>query len=72
MAKEPLDKASDPVSRLAIVDATSSAKELTHTLDAAIEEAERDGYVSADEGRRQVKELLRNLRARAATGQIKP
>jgi hypothetical protein len=72
MAREPLDKASDPASRSANFDATSSAKDLTHTLDAAIGEAERDGYVSAEEGRRRVEDLLRDLRARAATGQIKP
>jgi len=45
---------------------------INRSLDAAIEEAERIGYVSAEEGDRRVDELLKRISQRAAAGQIKP
>lgn len=45
---------------------------INRSLEAAIEEAERVGYVSAEEGDRRVDELLKRMSQRAAAGQIKP
>ena len=41
-------------------------------FEAAIAEAERDGYVSADEGNRRVKALLEKFERLAAEGKVKP
>ncbi len=45
---------------------------MNRSLDSAIEEAERVGYVSVEEGRRRVDEILKRIDLRAAAGQIKP
>jgi hypothetical protein len=45
---------------------------MTRSLDAAIEEAERVGYVSSEEGKRRTDELLKAIKRRGAAGQIKP
>lgn len=45
---------------------------INRSLEAAIEEAERVGYISAEEGDRRVAELLKRISKRAAAGQIKP
>jgi len=45
---------------------------MTRSLDAAIEEGERVGYISAEEGKRRTDELLKEIRRRAAAGEIKP
>lgn len=45
---------------------------MTKSLDAAIEEAERVGYISAEEGKRRTDELLKKIRRRAAAGELKP
>lgn len=45
---------------------------LNRSLEAAVEEAERVGYVSAEEGDRRVGELLKRISKRVAAGEIKP
>jgi hypothetical protein len=46
--------------------------DLEASFEAAIAEAERDGYVSAEESRRRSKELLEKFDRMAAEGKIKP
>jgi hypothetical protein len=46
--------------------------DLEASFEAAIAEAERDGYVSAEEGNRRVKLLLEKYAKLAAEGKIKP
>jgi hypothetical protein len=53
-------------------DSNTLRDRMTRSLDAAIEEAERVGYVSAEEGKRRTDELLKAIKRRAAAGQIKP
>jgi hypothetical protein len=49
-----------------------SSERITASLDAAVAEAERVGYVSAEEGKRRADALLKQLAERAAAGDIKP
>jgi hypothetical protein len=49
-----------------------SMTELEASFEAAIAEAERDGYVSAEEGNRRVKKLLEGYAKLAAEGKVKP
>lgn len=53
-------------------DKTQARDLVNRSLNHAIEEAERVGYVSAEEGRRRVDEVLRRIDQRAAAGQINP
>jgi hypothetical protein len=53
-------------------DANRIRDRINRSLDAAVEEAERVGYISADEGERRAAELLKKISKRVATGQIKP
>lgn len=53
-------------------DKTRARDQMNRSLDSAIEEAERVGYVSVEEGRRRVDEILKRIDLRAAAGQIKP
>ncbi len=46
--------------------------DLEASFEAAIAEAERDGYVSAEETRRHMKELREKFDRMAAEGKIKP
>jgi hypothetical protein len=46
--------------------------DLEASFEAAIAEAERDGYISAEESRRRVKKLLDKYDRLAAAGKIKP
>ena len=45
---------------------------MTRRLDAAIEEAERVGYISAEENRRHMREVLKRIKLRAKAGESKP
>ncbi len=45
---------------------------INRSLDAALEEAERVGYVSADENERRMREFMARLKQRVAAGEIKP
>jgi hypothetical protein len=42
------------------------------SLEAAIDEAERTGYISADENRQHLREFMDRLDQRVAAGKVKP
>jgi hypothetical protein len=45
---------------------------INRSLDAAIEEADRVDYISADDNRRRVREFMARVEQRVAVGEIKP
>jgi hypothetical protein len=53
-------------------DANRIRDRINRSLDAAIEEAERVGYISADENRRHLREFMDHLDRRVAAGEVKP
>lgn len=53
-------------------DETRHRDQVNRSLDDAIEEAQRIGYVSAEEGRRRVDEVLKRIDQCVAAGLIRP
>ena len=45
---------------------------INRSLDAAIEEAGRIGYISAEDNRRHMREVLKRIKQRAKAGEVKP
>ena len=49
-----------------------SRERLNRSLKVAVEEADRDGYVSAKDGRKRIGEVLKRIDQQTAAGRIKP
>ena len=45
---------------------------INQSLDAAIEEAEHTGYISAEENRRHMREFMERIEQRISAGETKP
>jgi hypothetical protein len=46
--------------------------QINRSLEAALEEAERVGYISAEESERRTREFMKRIEQRVAAGEVKP
>jgi hypothetical protein len=53
-------------------DGSRIRERINRSLDAAIEEADRVGYISADDNRRHMREFMERVEQRVAIGEVKP